>query len=74
MKGNFLLIFHENVSCGYPFENLGMALLMSIYMYTVIILNFRTDRPGQTVQTQEEQSDQSLHCLQFHLHFFDEIS
>ena len=33
-----------------------------------MILSFRTDRPGQTVQTKirllvEEQSDQSLHCL-----------
>ena len=39
---------------------------------------FRTDRSGQTVQTQirlllEEQSDQGLHCLLFHLHFFEEI-
>ena len=45
---------------------------------TVIILNFRTDRSGQTVQTQislllEEQSDQGLHCLLFHLHLFSEI-
>ena len=37
---------------------------------------FRTDRPGQTVQTQirlllEEQSDQGLHCLQCRLHFLD---
>ena len=43
-----------------------------------MILNFRTDRTGQTVQTQirlllEEQSDQGLHCLLFHLHLFDEI-
>ena len=35
---------------------------------TVIFLRFRTDRSGQTVQTQirlllEEQSDQGLHCL-----------
>ena len=41
-------------------------------------LSFRTDRSGQTVQTQirlllEEQSDQGLHCLQFHLHLFDKI-
>ena len=41
-----------------------------------MILNFRTDRSGQTVQTQirlllEEQSDQGLHCLLFHLHDFD---
>ena len=42
-------------------------------------LSFRTDRSGQTVQTQirlllEEQSDQGLHCLLFHLHHFDKIS
>ena len=39
---------------------------------------FLTDRSGQTVQTQirlplEEQSDQGLHCLLFHLHAFDKI-
>ena len=38
----------------------------------------RTHGSGQTVQTQirllqEEQSDQGLHCLLFHLHLFDEI-
>ena len=43
-----------------------------------MILNFRTDRSGQTVQTQtrlllEEQSDKGLHCLLFHLHVFDKI-
>ena len=47
-------------------------------MHTVMILSIRTDRPGQTVQTLisrllEEQSDQGLHCLLFHLHLFDEI-
>ena len=37
-----------------------------------MIQSFRTDRSGQTVQTQirllleEEQSDQGLHCLLFH--------
>ena len=46
--------------------------------HTVMILSFRTDRSRQTVQTQirlllEDQSDQGLHCLQFHLHLFDEI-
>ena len=46
---------------------------------TVMTLIFRTDRSGQTVQTQirlllEEQSDQDLHCLLFHLHYFDKIS
>ena len=34
--------------------------------------------PGQTVQTQirlllEEQSDQGLHCLPFHLHRLDSL-
>ena len=43
-----------------------------------MILNFRTDMSGQTVQTQirlllEEQYDQGLHCLLFHLHVFDKI-
>ena len=43
-----------------------------------MILNFRTKRSGQTVQTQirlllEEQSDQGLHCLLFHLHVYDKV-
>ena len=45
---------------------------------TVMILSFRTDMLKQTVQTQirlllEEQSDQGLHCLLFHLHTFNKI-
>ena len=45
---------------------------------TVMILSFRTDMPGQTVQTQirlllEEQSDQGLHCLPYRLHRFDSL-
>ena len=45
---------------------------------TVMTLSFRTDRPGQTVQTQirlllEEQSDQGLHCLPFWLHRLDSL-
>ena len=44
-----------------------------------MILSFRTDSFGQTVHTQirlllEEQSDQGLHCLLFHLHLKVEIS
>ena len=47
-------------------------------MHTVMILSFRTDMPGQTVQTQirlllEEQSDQGLHCLPFRLHSLDSL-
>ena len=43
-----------------------------------MILSFRADRLGQTVQTQirlllEELSDQGLHCLQFRLHLFDAL-
>ena len=43
-----------------------------------MILSFRADRLGQTVQTQirlllEEQSDQGLHCLQFHLHLLEAL-
>ena len=39
--------------------------------FTLMTLSFRTDRYGQTVQTQirlllEEQSDQGLHCLLSH--------
>ena len=45
---------------------------------TVMILSFRTDMPGQTVQTQirllvEEKSDQGLHCLPFRLHRLDSL-
>ena len=45
---------------------------------TVMILSFRTDMLGQTVQTQirlllEEQSDQGLHCLPFRLHRLDSL-
>ena len=43
-----------------------------------MILSFRTDMPGQTVQTKiwlliEEQSDQGLHCLQLHLHLLEAL-
>ena len=43
-----------------------------------MFLSFRTDIPGQTVQTQirlllEEQSDQGLHCLLFRLHRLDSL-
>ena len=43
-----------------------------------MIQSFRTNRFGQTVQTQirlllEEQSDKGLHCLLFQLYLFDEI-
>ena len=46
---------------------------------TVMILSFRTDMPGKTVETlirlllEEEQSDQGLHCLPFRLHRLDSL-
>ena len=54
------------------------VMFVSRASVTVLILSFWTDRSGQTMQTQirlllEEQSDQGLHCLLFHLHHFDEI-
>ena len=54
-------------------NHLGTFLYIKEIKATVMILNFRTDKSGQTVQNQirlllEEQSDQGLHCLLFHLH------
>ena len=51
-----------------------MSLTISnLYLYTVMVLSFWTDRPLQTVQTQirlllEEQSDHGLHYLSFCLY------
>ena len=52
--------------------------LSGLHKHTVMIPSFRIDSSGQTVQTQirlllQEQSDQGLHCLLFHLHHFDKI-
>ena len=40
-----------------------------------MILSFRTDIPGQKVQTEIRllQSDQGLHCLPFRLHRLDSL-
>ena len=50
------------------FEGFYDKMVWQLSKFTVMILNFRTERPGQTVQTQirlllEGQSDQGLHCL-----------
>ena len=52
--------------------------LARIEEFTLMILSFQTDMPGQTVQIQirlllEEQSDQGLHCLPFRLHHLDSV-
>ena len=55
-------------------------MIKNLQKFTIVMtLSFRTDRDGQTVQTQirlllEEQSDQGLHCLLFPLHHFDKIT
>ena len=57
---------------------LFICLFVCLFI-TVMILSFRTDLPGQTVQTQirllleEKQSDQGLHCLPFRLHRLDSL-
>ena len=59
--------------------DLGIYFIMNpIISATIMILSFRTARPGQTVQTQiflllEEPSDQGLHCLPFRLHHLDSL-
>ena len=62
--------------------NLSVAhISMKVFVMkisTVMTLSFWTDRSWQTVQIQirlflEEQSDQGLHCLLFHLHLFDKM-
>ena len=62
----------------YGLHGASVTMLPVHVAYTVMTLSFRTDRSGQTVQTQirlllEEQSDQGLHCLLFHFHLSDEI-
>ena len=59
-------------------EGIMMLRASKQVLSTVMILSFRTDRSGQTVQTQirlllEEQSDQGLHCLPFCLHRLDAL-
>ena len=51
-----------------------MQFWINFGLDTVMNLNFRTGRSGQTAMTQirlllEEQSDQGLHCLVFHCMF-----
>ena len=58
--------------------NFVQYLISMCFISTVMILSFRTDRPGQIVQTQirlllEEQSDQGLYCLQFPLHHLNAL-
>ena len=52
-------------------RNKENILKLSLNRHTVMTLSFRTDRSGQTVQTQI--TAQGLHYLLFHLHLFDKI-
>ena len=69
------MICLHDVSINNPMHDVEKKCMANV---TVMILSFRTYRSGQTVQTQirlllEEQSDQGLHCLLFHLHHFDKL-
>ena len=65
------LIFAAIYFCIFVFMDFVAAIYfcgLHIKQTTVIVISFRTDKSGQTVQTQirlllEEQSDQGLHCL-----------
>ena len=66
------------VGCILPSKSRVIAVAFGDIGHTVLFLSFRTDRSGQTVQTQirlllEEQSDQGLHCLPFRLHRLDSL-
>ena len=67
---------HEKISTAI----LSLPLIQEEHLsVTVMVLSFRTDRSGQTVQTQirllpEEQSDLGLHCLRFWLHLLGAAS
>ena len=82
MKSETANFFHSTT---YPYERImdktsirTVKQFPHLFNLTVIFLSFRTDRSGQTVQTQirlllvdPDQSDQGLHCLQFPLHLLD---
>ena len=69
---------HRPVELRYGALSISLPPIVTTLGLTIMILSFRTDRSGQMVQTQirlllEEQSDQRLHCLLFHLHLFDKL-
>ena len=84
MKSETANFFHSTT---YPYERImdktsirTVKQFPHLFNLTVIFLSFRTDRSGQTVQTQirlllvdPDQSDQGLHCLQFPLHLLDAL-
>ena len=47
-----------------------LAIMVCCLRITVMFLSSRTDKSGQTLQTQ---IDQGLHCLQFPLHLLDAL-
>ena len=72
-------IFNTILFC-YKLSSFAFIFLTPVYRQdidksanTVMFLSFRTDRSGQTVQTQIRLSDQGLHCLPFRLHRLDSL-
>ena len=73
----FLILAVADQKCR-PLNTCVWPLVITETLSTIMVISFQSGRSRQTVQTQirlllEEQSDQSLHCLQFHLHRFVEI-
>ena len=80
MRIGSLDLLSEEMNCldsGIIFRHNVCQKYMILDSCTVMILSFRTDMPGQTVQTKirllQEQSDQGLHCLPFRLHYLDSL-
>ena len=76
-EGNVFVLFYHLAFKGIN-EARYMYIMIISFCHTVMILRFRTDMPGQTVQTQirlllKEQSDQGLHCLPFRQHRLDSL-
>ena len=87
-RENRLLIVHGLIDENVHFQHTSVLVnglvrackphQLQVRTLTIMILSFRTDRSGQTVQIQirlllDVQSDLGLHCLLFHLHVFDKI-
>ena len=77
-RKSFKQTVYTLIRCRIHGKIVSWGFILTKVPFTVMILSFRTDTPGQTVQTQirlllEEQSDQGLHCLPFRLHRLDSL-
>ena len=77
-QAGLCLAWSETPEDTFSYDEAQLSKFLSYNICTVMVLSFRTDIPGQTVQTQirqflEEQSDQGLQCLPFRLHPLDSL-